>query len=195
MDQSVWENIYITDFWESGSGPGSIPEMALPWILFVNDFIKNKGIKSILDLGSGDGRIFSRLDIGGAEYVGLEASKEAISIFKQNNPGFKHKIINSNLIEAQYPESDLILIKDVLQHNSYSDVLEILNKAKSSCKYLLICEDFSEEDLPDILPGDWRPINFSNPLIPTKTNLLFTYGMPDRRYKALKGVYLYLREN
>jgi SAM-dependent methyltransferase len=192
MSENIWEKIYKENLWESGgSGVGSIPDLALPWTSFVNSFIEDYKIKSILDLGSGDGRIFSRLKLRDAKYVGIDASKEAVSIFKQNNPGFSHELINLSLIYADYPRSDLILIKDVLQHNTDSDVLKILSKAVESCKYLLICEDFTKDSFSDISSGGWRPINFENNSFLIKPKLLFTFGSADPRYEHLKGVYLY----
>jgi 2-polyprenyl-3-methyl-5-hydroxy-6-metoxy-1,4-benzoquinol methylase len=192
MNDSIWEKIYKENVWESGgSGVGSIPELALPWINLVNSFIEDKGVQSVLDLGSGDGRIFSRLKLRGARYTGIEASTEAISIFKKNNPEFSHDLINSNLVEASYPKSDLVLIKDVLQHNTDLDVFNILKKATESCKHLLICEDFTRDNFPDIVSGDWRPINFLGDSFLIKPTPLFLFGSLDNRYEHLKGVYLY----
>jgi SAM-dependent methyltransferase len=191
INSSVWEKIYVEKRWQGGSGPGSIPESALPWIAFVNNFIRENNVQSVLDLGSGDGRIFLHINLNGANYTGVEASKKAISMFMENNPNFDGNIINSDLLSTEYPKTDLGLIKDVLQHNTYEDVFNILNKAKESCTYLLICEDFTKETLPDIKSGEWRPINFYSGDLPIKTKTLFTYGLSDPGQRPLKGVYLY----
>jgi SAM-dependent methyltransferase len=192
---NIWEKIYIENFWEDDSGPGSIPESSLPWIAFVNNFIRENNISSVLDLGSGDGRIFSHINLNGASYIGIESSKKAISIFMENNPNFDGNIINSDLLSADYPKTDLVLIKDVLQHNPYADVVNILNKAKESCVYILICEDFTKENLSDIDSGGYRPINFSSEDLPIKVKTLFTFGLPDPNERPTRGVHIYSLSN
>jgi SAM-dependent methyltransferase len=188
----LWDKIYKDGVWslEKNSGPGSDPNTSSTWLSFLQNFIEENNIRSILDLGSGDGRLTSRLNLKNISYVGIEASSSAIALFYKNNRDREYKIINSSILEEEYPQSDLIIIKDVLQHNTNSDVNKILNKIKESCSHALICEDFSEVTNLDINPGEYRPISLALIELSLNANLLFKYNSGP----FTKAVYYYKRK-
>jgi SAM-dependent methyltransferase len=190
---SIWEKVYKDKIWSKNgdSGPGSIPEMVLPWIAILNNFIRENGVTSVLDLGSGDGRIFSKIDLNKASYTGIDASSEAISLFEQNNLGKDFSLIKSDIVLKEYPKADLVIIKDVLQHNKKGDILKILDGVTKTCKYALICEDFSAEEQEDIAPGEWRPINLVKDFPEIRLNVLCFFSLPDLKYIHPKAIYLY----
>ena len=188
----LWDSIYKNGVWSSdkNSGPGSDPQVSADWLVFLQKFIAENNIKSILDLGSGDGRLVSKLNLENMSYVGIEASNAAVALFYKNNKDKNYRIINSSIIDEEYPQSDLIIIKDVLQHNPNSDVNKILNKIKESCNHALICEDFSGTTNSDINPGEYRPISLELIKLSLNASLLFKYDAAG----FTKAVYYYKRE-
>lgn len=68
-----WERHYETG---GDSGPGSYGSSAEYKARFVNEAIKENGIRSIIELGCGDGNQLSYIEV--EEYIGLDVSKYAI---------------------------------------------------------------------------------------------------------------------
>ncbi|MBI4414995.1 MAG: SAM-dependent methyltransferase, partial [Candidatus Kerfeldbacteria bacterium] len=52
--QPIFEKIYKDKVWYKGSGSGSLPENTTTYRDFLQKYIKQNNIKSILDLGCGD---------------------------------------------------------------------------------------------------------------------------------------------
>ena len=53
--------IYDKDLWGNGSGPGSTPENAEPYLKLLQTYLDSSDIHSIFDLGCGDWRLMSTL--------------------------------------------------------------------------------------------------------------------------------------
>jgi SAM-dependent methyltransferase len=194
MPENVWEYIYTNKVWSENndSGHGSIVYNALPWLAYLNAFIAANDISSVLDLGSGDGRMFAELDLRGASYTGIEASSLAIKLFEDANPDAEYTLIHSNLLDADYPQVDLIIVKDVLMHNPVADINKILTKIKQSCKYALFCEMYPDKEYADIPAGQFRPISLADPAFDIEVQHLFQYGnLGHHSYPHHQAVWLY----
>jgi SAM-dependent methyltransferase len=143
-NKDIFNNIYASNSWGYKSGQGSDPKYAQEWIDLVNNFIKKNNIKTVLDLGCGDWRIGKELNLQDVRYTGVEVSS---IIFDEiiNNEKDNIKFINSDIKEFEFPQADLILIKDVLQHLDVDSVKIIMNKIFKSTKYALISNDYNFE--------------------------------------------------
>ena len=95
--ESIFDAIYLNNTWGTGSGPGSKAENALPYIEFVNSFMRTHKIKSILDLGMGDGQLLISLELRRREYIGVDVSKEAISLAKSRISGKNIKFVQMEI--------------------------------------------------------------------------------------------------
>lgn len=121
---------------ESYSGPGSLLENTDLLIKNLNEFIKNNNIKSIIDAPCGDFNYMSKIDLENVQYLGLDVSKNAIEMCKKksNKTNIEFKVFN--IITDTLPKSDLILIKDLFLHLSFSHITTVLENVKlSGCKY------------------------------------------------------------
>ena len=162
----TFDAIYNTDAWGNGSGPGSEPVAAHGYLSFITDFILRKGIKTVLDVGCGDGQLANavRWSEWGCDYLGVDVSGEAVRRAEMACIQDGMRFRQADII-AGHPTSDLALVKDVLQHLPYADCRSALRNLQG-CKYVLVTGDVQSTDLEvHIEPGGYRPIEITrNPL-------------------------------
>lgn len=174
----IFSEIYSTDRWKGGSGPGSYPDATIEYRKIIVDVIKKYNIKSILDYGCGDWQ-FSKLipweDLV-TNYLGVDVVPQLINHHKKN---FSNDLVKFDLIvdDWKFPKVDLIICKDVLQHLPNSMVKNILEKMEQSGTYLLITNDTeSRKKLTNIdcEIGSWRPIDLTKSPWNMKGDLLLS---------------------
>ena len=123
----------------STSGPGSQKDAALPFTVSVTKFIDQNKVASVLDIGCGDWAIWTSEDFMGVTYLGIDASKTVIARNKEKFASTNVSFENLDAVNGSLQVSDLVIIKDVLQHLSNRDVSKLLSKVQS--RYLIICND------------------------------------------------------
>ena len=131
---------------ESLSGPGSTIKNTSEVRKLIQTFLINNNIKSILDLGCGDWNWFSLLDLRETSYLGWDADTDMIVSHLFNYGGDNIEFDVKDIVLEPYPQSDLIICRDVLFHMPIQMALSVLNKIKKSCKYL-ISTSFREVDI------------------------------------------------
>ena len=72
---SIFDKIYKYNLWVFGSGSGSIPINNKPYINFLNNFLINYNIKSIIDIGCGDWQISKNINWNNTKYLGIDIVK------------------------------------------------------------------------------------------------------------------------
>jgi hypothetical protein len=122
--------IYNTNYWIKGSGSGSYIENTIEYNNYIVDFIKKNNIKSVTDIGCGDWQssylIYNKFD--NIDYLGLDCVNSVIEKNKKNHPkyNFMELDILSNIDLIR--DSDVYIIKDVLQHWKLIDIYNFLDK-------------------------------------------------------------------
>lgn len=161
----IFTNIYKYNLWGFGSGTGSLKFNNQPYIDFLNNFLKtHPEIKNIVDLGCGDWQLQQHINLKNKEYLGIDIVDKVILAnkkkFEKNNIRFKCR----NFLEEDIPESDLLIIKDVLQHLSDENIQKFFNILKNTkYKYILVTNDISKFNLNfiDIPDGMYKPIDIT----------------------------------
>ncbi len=137
------------------SGFGSTVEYNYAYINFLREFIKDKGITKVVDIGSGDFQL-GLLLFDNVDYVGYDIYPN-LSIFYK---GFKFICLdvleNVDILES----GDLMIIKDVFQHWCDDDIIYFLEKVKN--KYILVINDCIGTCGGDIITGNYRPLSYQN---------------------------------
>lgn len=165
------------------SGPGSTKEYSEPYREFLEDFIAKHDIRSILDLGCGDFEIMRHVDISGAVwYVGIDCIIERV----QANRTIAAHLVgcgprtfacdDARTIDPSYVLGfDLVLMKDVLQHWSSSEVQAWINRyARDLVKqvrpadmpitrFLITNCNYGSTVNTDIETGGWRALDITKP--------------------------------
>ena len=144
--KEVFTRIYRDNEWhgaagEFDSGYGSQSDIAAPYCAAVREFIAERGIKSVLDLGCGDFRVGAGLQTAGAQYVGVDIVEELVA---QNQARYGNENVSFrclDLIADELPDADICLVRQVLQHLSNAQIASVLTKLKKY-RYVLITEHY-----------------------------------------------------
>jgi len=107
--KSFWENRYRNN---GNSGLGSYGDESKFKSSYINDLIKKESIKTITDLGCGDGNQISLLS-GFKKYYGYDFSDTALIKAKNINKGSEYEFINNI---SDLPISDMSMSLDVTYH-------------------------------------------------------------------------------
>ena len=133
--------IYNTNYWIKGSGPGSYIENTVIYNSFITDFIRKYNINSITDIGCGDWQssylIYEQFD--NIDYLGLDCVNSVIEKVKEKYPKYNFCTLDilSNIDSIR--DSELYIIKDVLQHWKLSDIYKFIDKLiTKKFKYIII---------------------------------------------------------
>ena len=144
--ETIFTTIYDKALWGKNSagkgysGMGSVPENCKPYMHYLQSFLKDKAITSVVDIGCGDWLFSQYIDWTGVNYIGFDVVE---SIIEQNKKSFASSNINfihANIISTNLPKADLLIAKDVLQHLSNENIWLILQKIKNY-KYCLFIND------------------------------------------------------
>jgi SAM-dependent methyltransferase len=133
----TFRRIYATEAWgadeqqgfSSGSGSrGAIAEQYCSWLVA---FIRERGFRSVADLGCGDFYVGNRIaEETGIEYVGVDIVPEVIEHHRRK---FARKGIGFeclDIVKDRLPEADFCLIRQVFQHLSNVEIASALAKVE-----------------------------------------------------------------
>jgi SAM-dependent methyltransferase len=132
--RNLWLGSSETTFY---SGARSSLEFGIPYAAWVNAFIAENNIRSVVDLGCGDFRVGQLIRTGHrVRYVGIDVVPALVeynqSRFSTTNVTFECL----DIIEDPLPDADLCLIRQVPQHLSNAEIAEVLSKCG---KYPFVC--------------------------------------------------------
>lgn len=151
----VFDEIYKSDKWngpESRSGPGSglMPTRRMNQEL--RDFVKERDVKSVLDVACGDNHWLSEMP----DYLGVDVSRVAVELARKAHPLRKYIVLDA--VRDNLPEKELVLCRDCMQHLPLEDIrLMVANIRDSGCKWLA-ASTFTDGENIDIRTGDaFRP--------------------------------------
>lgn len=134
--QSYWQNRY-----KAGglSGAGSYGRLAEFKAEFLNSFVSSHDIKSVIELGCGDGNQLSLAQY--PRYIGVDVSQDAIRICREKFSGDPTKSFFQVTEQDQYSGAcDLALSLDVLYHLVEDSVFDeyMSSLFSRSQKYIIV---------------------------------------------------------
>lgn len=139
--KNVFEEIYENNGFgslESKSGPGSTLEETKKLREKIKNLIKDKNIKSVVDIPCGDFNWMKEIVFNFDSYIGGDIVEQAI---EENNKRYSNssiKFIHFDILKDNIPKGDLLIVRDIIGHLPLNDgVTVISNILKSECKYLL----------------------------------------------------------
>ena len=173
----------ISNKYKGNSGPGSTILFNIEYIEFLKNFIINNNIKNIVDLGCGDFRIGEKIynDIN-VNYTGYDIYKDLInSHMEQYSNNNKYNFIYLDFYNNpdKIINSDLIIIKEVLQHWPNYKINQFLDyiKKNKKFKYLLLVNCKSNTESIDIGTGGCRGLSYKHiPLLKYNGKNIFNYN-------------------
>lgn len=145
------------------SGPGSTEEASRPYREFLEQFVRHGPykIRSILDLGCGDLEVMSRIDLRGIHYHGVDIIRDRQLDNMRRHPTKRFSVGDARTFALK--GSDLLVMKDVLQHWDNSEVVAFLQRfGQGNIKYALITNDnYGPTVNQDAQTGTWRALDLT----------------------------------
>jgi hypothetical protein len=177
-ENCVWGNNCEIEY-NGTSGLGSEINYNKDYIFFLKKFIRENNISKITDLGCGDFKCGKSIydDLENISYLGYDAYDKIVNNNNNLYDKNKYKFIHLDFYNERYKieESELCIIKDVLQHWKLNEIyifLDYLLNTKKF-KYILICNCCDQtKDNTEIITGDFRPLSCN--------------FFPLKRYKPIK---------
>ena len=169
--EDIFSEIYSKNTWggkpgEFYSGSGTHNPDVQRYIDTVRAFIKEKNIRSVLEIGCGDFHISSQIIEGlNVTYTGTDVVEEMMKHHqgKFGRAGISFRYLNA--IDDQLPPSDMVIIRQVLQHLGNAQISNILDKIQSF-RYALITEHLPASEKPDYnvdkIPGPHIRMKFNS---------------------------------
>lgn len=139
--KEYWENRYKSG---GNSGAGSRDRLAEFKINTINKFIRDNGINSIIDCGSGDGFIASELIV--KTYTGFDVSETAVENCNKMFESDLSKVFTAKWIDGL--KADVSISLDVIFHLIEEDVYKEYIERLFSCaeKFVIIYSSNIEHD-------------------------------------------------
>lgn len=185
--ETVFDSIYESGRWgragsyQGTSGSGSNARNSEVYLDFLQNFLREKGIGSVVDAGCGDWQFSRLIDWGGTFYLGYDASRIVI---EQNWKTFANdnvRFIHGNFLNMDLPPADLLIIKDVLQHLGNENIHRAVQQF-GKFKYVIIVNDIDPHTLTalnvDINDGDYRTLDITAEPFNVKGRQVLTYALP-----------------
>lgn len=170
--ESAFTSIYQNHVWgtnqngEGSSGGGSTQGNAHLYRCFLENFLKENHIATVIDAGCGDWEFSQLIDWRGIQYFGIDI---VLSVIERNIQRFSSPslhFIHANAIRMDLPAADLLVCKDVLQHLPNEDISRFIRQF-SKYKHCLITNDVDRSSLTsmnsNIRYGEYRPIDLRKP--------------------------------
>lgn len=119
--KEYWDQRYASN---RNSGPGSYGKLALWKAEIINEFVKEKEVNSVIELGCGDGNQLKLANY--KKYIGFDVSDHAIRKCKMifENDENKQFYNYNELSFTKFERAELVLSLDVIFHLIEDDVFE-----------------------------------------------------------------------
>jgi len=183
----TFDKIYEGATWgtnEAGvghSGTGSTMALTVVYRAFLQAFLKDNDIHSVVDAGCGDWEFSKAIDWSTIDYRGYDI---VASVVEKDNKlyGNPHtKFFVANVVDDDLPPADLLIVKHVLQHLPNEAVLKFLRQLPKY-KHVLLTNGVDPKTLTapniDIPAGHYRDIDLLRPPfnLPAMRALLYNDG-------------------
>jgi hypothetical protein len=203
-EEKKFNFIYKNKYWQnidngSLSGAGSnIDDSTHNLSIELPNFINKHQVKSLLDMPCGDWAWMSKLNLANIDYIGCDIVEDMITTNNQKYRNAKINFIKKNLSHDDLPEADMILVRDLLVHLKYPDIILCLNNIKKyNYKYIAIT-NFPKlvKNINNKFGDRWRPINFNlEPYLLPKPDFVLPDDSQIGEYDSQKTVAIWKNEN
>jgi len=180
--EDIYHQIYASDHWQGGSGPGSTADASAEYRRIVQRLLASPEIRRVVDVGCGDWQVGSLLDWSGVDYTGVDVVSSVVEANQARYGAANVRFHVADARSAELPPADLLLIKDVLQHWPSADVRRFLADTLPRYPYALITNDlasrqFAGELNQDIEMGSWRTLDLQAPLFGVTARAQWDYDI------------------
>ena len=151
----VFSEVYKKELWAQGeegkylnggakfySGSGSYNKSSVDYIRFITEYIRANNIHSLTDIGCGDFNIGKQIcqQNPHISYYGVDVVSDLINYNSENFGSDRIKFYCLNTLAEKIPQSDLLLIRQVLQHLSNGDIAQLTRNCFPGFGHILVTE-------------------------------------------------------
>lgn len=157
---AVFADIYRKKLWGNGSGAGSSDPEAAPYIRLINSMACIGGWQTIMDVGCGDGRVGSKLEI--PKYYGADCCSDLIDANQKSWPDRQWMAADMYQNLEALPMGDALLAKDVLHHWPNAMIIDWLIRVRNSARWrwVVLTQDLHQRHAgQDTHLGGYRALN------------------------------------
>ena len=161
-----------------GSGPGSTPAYTEAWRDFLQAFLEEHGVETVLDFGCGDWQFSRLIDWGDRLYFGVDVVPGLIARLKAEFGSSTRLFLLADPRNPVLPDADLLICKDVLQYLPNATVQRLLPSFRRF-RHALFVTDKSNKPAAnnrDGLLGEWRRLDLSAPPFHLPVVDVFRFG-------------------
>jgi SAM-dependent methyltransferase len=181
--EEVFTHIYTTKLWgtnehgEGISGGGSTLDQTKLYREFLQTFLREHNIHSVVDVGCGDWTFSKAIDWTGIAYIGYDVVGFLID---KNNAKYgtqSIQFIKGDATATDLPAADLLICKDVLQHLPNADIAKFLRQLRKF-KYCLITNDIDLSKTNNnlrIVRGEHHLVDLTMPPFNLRGEKVLTY--------------------
>lgn len=145
---SYWEERYENG---SNSGSGSYGRLAIFKANVINQFVKNRKVRSVIEFGCGDGSQLKLADY--PDYTGVDVSASAATLCRQIFVGDPHKkFLTLDDPESEAAQAEMALSLDVIYHLVEDDIYDAYMRrlVRAATRFIFIYS--SNVELPGHVP-------------------------------------------
>jgi SAM-dependent methyltransferase len=182
--EQVFDDIYRNAKWGrngdggSTSGSGSLLQTTLVYRTFLQRFLKDNQVRSVVDAGCGDWEFSSAIDWTGIDYKGFDVVPSVIAEDKKKYEKTNIHFFVADIVESDLPAADLLIVKHVLQHLPTTAVQRFLTQLPKY-RHALIVDSVNPTTLSspnwDIAPGAFRYLDVTGPPFNVQGVKVLTY--------------------
>jgi SAM-dependent methyltransferase len=182
--EEVFDDIYRRAKWGrnadggSTSGSGSLMQTTLVYRTFLQRFMKDQQVRSVVDAGCGDWEFSSAIDWTGVDYKGFDIVPSVIAEDKKRYEKTNIHFFVADIVESDLPSADLLIVKHVLQHLPTAAVQRFLTQIPKY-RHALIVDSVNPTTLSspnwDIAPGAFRYLDVTRPPFNVQGAKVLTY--------------------
>ena len=158
----VFSAVYERNVWQRSdtSGPGSSVEATVAYRQYLQEVMRRKRVKKVLDLGCGLWEHLAAVNWTGIEYLGVDPVPSVIARNMTNHQTPQRRFMAGQVEDVPDLASfDLVIIKDVLQHLPNTMILNILSRLRVT-RRMLITNDLNHRKFnEDCQVGGWRMLD------------------------------------
>lgn len=190
--REIFSDIYERHAWGGEgeaycSGSGSTERHAARYADAVGRFVRDRGIRTIVDLGCGDFVVGRRLISPDVSYIGVDLVEELIRRNRERHgaPGVSFACLD--ITSDPLPDGDLCLVRQVLQHLSNDQIGAVLRNVRKY-PFVLITEHYPAPGV-NAVPNKDKPHGADTRIYDDSAVYL------DRPPFSLAGVALFLEDD
>tara|TARA_B110000305_G_C19254612_1_gene546453 strand:- start:204 stop:914 length:711 start_codon:yes stop_codon:yes gene_type:complete len=203
-EEKKFNFIYKNKYWQnidngSLSGAGSnLDDSTHNLSLELPKFINKYKIGSLVDIPCGDWAWMSKLELSNINYTGCDIVEDMIEVNNKKYKNSKITFIKKNLSCDDLPKADMILVRDLLVHLKYPDIISCLNNIKKHKYAYIAITNFPSlgENIDNRFGDRWKPINFNlKPYLLPKPDLVLPDDSQIGEYDSQKTIAIWKYEN